>query len=72
MITEEELRKLISTNRKVDSERLDQFIKSLEEIRATRDKKPERRLASPLARKRVTVGEPDNSDPRAIDLRGRR
>ena len=72
MITDEELRILISKNRNVDGRKLEQFIKSLEKIRATMVTKPERRLASPLARKRVTVGEPDNSDPRAIYLRGRR
>lgn len=72
MITENELRQLIFDNPRVDGKKLEEFVDSFEKLRSTRVTKPKRRLASPLARRRVIVGEPDHSDPRAVDLRGRR
>ena len=65
------LKEILDSNSAIDPQQLQQLQELLRKLRETRTQRKGYRLASPVTRRRVVVGETEHIDPRAIRLRSR-
>ena len=68
MATKTEIQKLIEANPGVDVKQLKELHETLLKMRSKRMVGTKYKLASPIDRHRVTVGESEKSDPRTVRL----